>query len=79
MLTGATGSVGTEVALNLLNADVDKLVLFLRDDEKIDQRLLQLLNDPMSRNRVFVVELDLREPQKIVQKFGHSLKNHLNG
>ena len=75
IVTGASGAVGTEVALQLIKAGVSRLVLFVRDDENVDQRVAQ----GTANTQVFVQELDLREPQKVVQKFGHSLKNHLEG
>ena len=36
MLTGGSGAVGTEVALMLCKAGVSRLVLFVRDDDKVD-------------------------------------------
>ena len=39
ILSGATGAVGTEVALKLIDAGVGKLVLFVRDDDNLDPRI----------------------------------------
>ena len=39
MVTGASGAVGTEVALQLIKAGTSRLVLFVRDDENVDPRI----------------------------------------
>ena len=36
ILTGASGAVGTQIALKLIEAGVGRLVLFVRDTDQID-------------------------------------------
>ena len=42
LLTGGTGAVGTEVAIKLLEAGVNRLVLFIRDKDNLDQRITDM-------------------------------------
>ena len=39
ILTGASGAVGTQIALKLLEAGVGRLVLFVRDNDQVDERI----------------------------------------
>ena len=39
MVTGGSGAVGTEVALKLVQAGVSRLVLFVRDDDKVSKSI----------------------------------------
>ena len=77
MVTGGSGAVGTEVALKLVQAGVSRLVLFVRDDDKVSKSIDEAAEQ--TGTKVSIQELDLREPQKVVQKFGNSLKNQLEG
>ena len=42
LLTGATGAVGSAVARKLLKCNLRKLVLFVRDRDNIDPKIMQL-------------------------------------
>lgn len=52
ILTGGTGAIGTEVALQLIEAGVRKLVIWVRDRSNIDQRLQMILQDELYQNAV---------------------------
>lgn len=62
LLTGATGAVGDAIAKKLLKCGIRKLVLLVRDQELLSNKLIQLVNQPENQPNVHVVTLDLREP-----------------
>ena len=59
LLTGASGTIGANVARKLIKANVGKLVLFVRRDDMIDAKTkMKVLNSPTTH----VEEIDFREP-----------------
>lgn len=59
LLTGASGTIGANIARKLMKADVGKLVLFVRRDDMLDSRTkMRLINS----SSTFVEEIDFREP-----------------
>ena len=69
LLTGGTGSVGSAVAKKLLKCNLRKLVIFVRDRDNLDPKIAQLLADRTFEGVLYVETLDLREPQRIEQRF----------
>ena len=49
------------------------MVLFVRDKDNIEQRIVELMNDPVYRDVLYVEQIDLREPQRIEQKFSNAM------
>jgi len=43
LLTGATGAVGSAVAKKLLKSGLRKLILFVRDRDNIDPKIVQMM------------------------------------
>ncbi len=73
LLTGATGAVGSAVAKKLLKCQVRKLCLFVRDKDNLDPKISELMNDSTYNDVLFVEQIDLREPQRIEQKFSNAM------
>lgn len=65
LLTGATGAVGSAVARKLLKCNLRKLVLFVRDRDNLDPKIMQLANEQGQNDILHIETLDLREPQRI--------------
>ena len=73
LLTGASGTIGANIARKLMKAEVGKLVMFVRRDDMMDAKTkMRLLNSPHAH----VEEIDFREPQRIEQKFTYCMKKH---
>lgn len=45
VVTGATGAVGTQVVLKLLEQGVGKLVLFVRDSDRLDPKIQDIIDN----------------------------------
>lgn len=69
MLTGASGSIGSQVAKKLLKAGVGKLVLCVREEDSLDPKIREMCDRMENLDRVSVLEMDFREAQRIVTKF----------
>lgn len=79
LLTGGTGAVGSAVARKLLKCNLRKLVIFVRDRDNLDPKLASMLLNNEFPGVLFVENLDLREPQRIEQKFQSAMLRHFEG
>ena len=62
LLTGASGTIGANIARKLMKSDVGHLVMFVRRDDMMDSKTkMRLQNTPNAH----VEEIDFREPQRI--------------
>ena len=77
LVTGATGAVGSAVAKKLLKCQCKMIVLFVRDKDNVDEKIMAAVEEEDSR--VKLIQIDLREPQRIEQKFGTAIKNYFLG
>ena len=50
-----------------------RLVLFVRDRDALEDKMQDLLQDPAYQGILFVETIDLREPQRIEQKFQNAM------
>jgi len=76
LLTGASGTIGANIARKLMKSEVGHLVMFVRRDDMMDSKTkMRLQNTPNAH----VEEIDFREPQRIEQKFTYCMKKHFNG
>ena len=71
IVTGASGAIGTELVLKLYKAGVARMVLFVKDIDHIDRRVLDIVSN--SGGAIITEECDLREPPRILMKFEHCL------
>ena len=75
LVTGATGAVGSAVAKKLIKQNCRMIVLFVRDLDNLDEKI----KAAMDEGRVKLEQIDLREPQRIEQKFSHAIKTYFKG
>ena len=61
LVTGASGTIGANVTRKLLKANVEQLVLFVRQENNFDAKTKQSLSKQVAGN-VNIEELDFREP-----------------
>jgi short-subunit dehydrogenase len=62
LLTGASGTIGANIARKLMKTDFGQLVMFVRRDDVMDSKTkMKLSNSPTAH----VEEIDFREPQRI--------------
>ena len=69
LLTGATGAFGSAVARKLLKCNLRKLVLFVRDRDNLDPKISEIVESGQMADVLYIETIDLREPQRIEQKF----------
>ena len=60
LVTGATGAVGSAVAKKLLKCQCKMIVLFVRDKDNVDEKIMAAVEEEDSR--VKLIQIDLREP-----------------
>ena len=77
LVTGATGAVGSSVAKKLLKSQCKMIVLFVRDKDNVDDKIMAAVEEEDSR--VKLVQIDMREPQRIEQKFSTAIKTYFEG
>jgi NAD(P)-dependent dehydrogenase (short-subunit alcohol dehydrogenase family) len=79
LVTGATGAIGSAVCRRLIESNVGKLVMFVKDRSKVHKDIEQKANTPGGLTRYIVDVVDLSEPLRIEQKFTNAMKMHFNG
>ena len=67
--------MGSAVTKKLLKCECKKIVLFVRDKDNLDAKIRQAEDE----QRVAILTIDLREPQRIESKFGSAIKTHFKG
>lgn len=75
LITGATGAVGSAVARKLIKQNCKMIVLFVRETDLLDDKIRADMDEGIVR----VETIDLREPQRIEQKFSHAIKTYFKG
>lgn len=76
LLTGASGTIGANIARKLMKADIGQLVMFVRRDDMMDAKTKMRVQNSANAH---VEEIDFREPQRIEQKFTYCMKKHFKG
>ena len=67
--------MGSAVVRKLIKQNCKMIVLFVRDMDQLDDKIRAACDD----DRVKIAQIDLREPQRIEQKFSHAIKTYLKG
>lgn len=67
------------MCLKLMETEVDRLCMFMRDVDQCDPRIEKKLVERIDADRFKIDGLDLSYPQRIEQKFGMVMKNHFHG
>ena len=62
LLTGASGTIGANVARKLMKSDIGQLVMFVRRDDMMDSKTKMKIQNSANAH---VEEIDFREPQRI--------------
>jgi NADP-dependent 3-hydroxy acid dehydrogenase YdfG len=71
--------VGSAVCRRLIESNVGKLVMFVKDRQKLPKDIEAKTNTPAGVSKYIVDVVDLSEPLRIEQKFTNAMKQHFEG
>jgi len=62
LVTGASGGIGSEVVAKLMEVDVGRLCMFLREEDALSPEVTSKIRERIDGDRYRIESLDLREP-----------------